>query len=506
MSRRGPLAGSYPAAVALVVLALVPFLLVAAAVLPLGDSMAKSLGMSQGAFDLTVALADGAYAFGTVLAVQLATHLPARRLLLVYLVLFVGSSVASASAPSGDVFAPAFVVEGLCTSLMLIAAVPPLVAAWPARKMPVTAAVMNLCIFGAVAAGPSVGALEAAAQLWRPLFWAVAGLAALALLVGVLNFEDDPPADRGAPWDVVAQSLAAVGCATAFIGAGLLEAVKHATPAALTLAIVGVAAVTTLIVHQHRTSEPLMPVRQAATTFPVTGILLAMLASAAGFGLMALLLIGLKTAEPPGRTAILFLPELGGAVVMAAVFGLLFRTRFTPVLAIAGAVVLAAGAATSAVAVAGRDEALVAVSTGLIGLGVGASVSPALFMAGLSLRSAQIQRIFALIELLRGVTAFMLAPVLVFLAGVIAVSHSLGIETACYICLGLAAAGAVLAVVVFVLGGGRLQVPDLDRWTDDGEPAWDSPPLWSALRSPAVLRAVGDGGADTRSATRRKAG
>ena len=33
----------------------------------------------------------------------------------------------AAWAPSGPVFAAAFVAEGLCTSLMLIAAVPPLV-------------------------------------------------------------------------------------------------------------------------------------------------------------------------------------------------------------------------------------------------------------------------------------------------------------------------------------------------------------------------------------------
>jgi uncharacterized RDD family membrane protein YckC len=30
----------------------------------------------------------------------------------------------------------AFITEGLCTSLMLIAAVPPLVVGWPPEKMP----------------------------------------------------------------------------------------------------------------------------------------------------------------------------------------------------------------------------------------------------------------------------------------------------------------------------------------------------------------------------------
>ncbi len=60
---------------------------------------------------------------------------------------------------------------------------------------------------------------------------------------------------------------------------------------------------------------------------------------------------------------------------------------------------------------------LMAAGARLVGLGVGASVSPALFMAGFSLRSVQLQRVFAMIELLGGVTAFLVAPILVFVAG-----------------------------------------------------------------------------------------
>ena len=144
----------------------------------------------------------------------------------------------------------------------------------------------------------------------------------------------------------------------------------------------------------------------------------------------------------------LFLPEFGAAVLTAAPFGALFRTRFTPVLAISGLAVLAAGAALLTGLTAGAS-ALVAVAAALVGFGVGASVSPALFLAGFSLRSAQIQRVFALIELLRGVTAFLVAD------------------------------------------GGRLQVTDLDRWSA-GEPAWQSPPLFGRFRRgrPASARAA----------------
>lgn len=136
MRRRGPLAGSYAAAVALVICALVPFLMLTAAVLPLSAAISKSLGLSKSALDVTVGLSDAGYAFGTVLAVQFAVHLPRRRMLLAYVTTFVVAAVLAARAPSSGVFAVAFVLEGLCTSLMLIAAVPPLVTGWPTAKMP----------------------------------------------------------------------------------------------------------------------------------------------------------------------------------------------------------------------------------------------------------------------------------------------------------------------------------------------------------------------------------
>lgn len=48
MERRGPLADSYPAAVALVVCALVPFLLLTGAVLPLAPLLSKSPAPQHG--------------------------------------------------------------------------------------------------------------------------------------------------------------------------------------------------------------------------------------------------------------------------------------------------------------------------------------------------------------------------------------------------------------------------------------------------------------------------
>jgi MFS family permease len=140
--------------------------------------------------------------------------------------------------------------------------------------------------------------------------------------------------------------------------------------------------------------------------------------------------------EPPAHVAILFLPEFGTALLSAAVFGALFRTRF----------------------------------------------ALALFVAGFSLRSAQIRRVFALVEPLRGVAAFITAPLLLHLATTASISPQAGIGTAVWVCFGIAAAGGLIAALLFVLGRARLQRPNLERWEQGDRRAWESPPLLAGVR------------------------
>lgn len=486
MDRRGPLAGSYPAAVALVVCALVPFLALAAALAPLTKLIGADLHLSKRALELTTAMSDAGYAVGTVVAVQLAQHLRQRRMLLLYVTVFVAAAVVAAAAPTRELFVGAFVLEGLCTSLMLIAAVPPLVIGFGADKTPTTGVVMNLCIFGAVAAGPSIGTFEAGAKDWRTLFWVVAGIAVAAWILALLTFEDAAPQDKDAPWDWLALGMSLVGCLAAFFGAAELEIEQHATALALVTLFAGLALVLAMIVHQYREQNPLMPVEQLATTFPVVGILVALAASAGAFGLMDLSLTALEQRDPT-TVGLLFLPELGAAMLTAAIFGAIFRTRLTPLYAIGGLVVLCGGAAVLTGVATGGDLRI-AIGAALLGLGVGAAVSPGLFIAGFSLGSAQIQRVFALIELLRGVTAFLFGPVVLYLAGILAPQTAAGIADAIWICFGVCAAGIAAAVALLLTGGARLQRPDLERWQDEGEPAWESPELGAALRRHAPDR------------------
>jgi hypothetical protein len=166
---------------------------------------------------------------------------------------------------------------------------------------------------------------------------------------------------------------------------------------------------------------------------------------------------------------------------VAAGFGLLSRTRYIPLLALGGVIMLSAGAAVLS-GVARGSDVVVEAGSGLVGLGVGASVSPALFIAGFSLRSTQLQRVFALVELLRGVAAFMTAPIVLHIAMTAGGNPAGGIRTGAWVCFGIAAAGGLFATGLCILGRARLQRPDLERWDRGEGPAWYSPPLLAGLR------------------------
>jgi len=479
---RGPLADSYAAAAALVVFALVPYLVLTAALGPLTPVIGKSLDLSAQALQLTDGMANAAYAIGTVLAVQFASHLPARRMLLLYSTLFVIASVLTALAFTPGLYIAGHILQGLLTSLMLIAAVPPLVIGWPTKRMPWTGGIMNMCIFGAVAAGPAVGGVQAASGTWRTLFWLVAASGLVAWVFVLATYEDQEPQDLTAPWDRTALLLAAGGCSCAFFGVSELETHPFMSLLVFLPLIVGLAAIAGLVVHQFGARRPLMPVRIMASTKPVAGIIVALCAGAASFAAIELVELVLQKTTTPGHAAMLWWPQLGGAVVSAFLFGVLFRRRAMPLLPLLGMALIGAGVAV-VTGVSRGPEVLVIVGSGLLGLGVGASVSPALFVAGFSAPSGQIQRVFALIELLRAVAAFMAAPVIVHIAMTTdGGPDGSGIETGLWICLGIAAAGGLGAMYVWVLGRARLEKPDLERWEAGEEPAWHSPRLLAGIR------------------------
>ena len=286
--RQGPLAGRYPAVAAMVLLALIPYLALSAALEPLTpiigqrSAPAPDDGPRRG-------LGNAAYAVGTVLAVQFAQHLPQRRMMVVYAVfLVIGSHRHRRGAEHRHVYRR------------------------PHRPGPLhqPAADCRRAAAGARLSGhqtendrgdhehvhlrrgrpgPAIGGLQAQADAWRPLFWIVAGIAVAAFTLAILTFEDAPPADPTSPVDIPAIGLAAVGCVAAFFGSSMLATHAFLDPIAIVPLIGGLAVIVILIVYQATAPNPLLTIRSMLTSsIPVAGIVLALLAAAASVSATAL--------------------------------------------------------------------------------------------------------------------------------------------------------------------------------------------------------------------------
>lgn len=132
-----------------------------------------------------------------------------------------------------------------------------------------------------LAAGPLIGGVQASFHAWRPLFWVVAGVAVVALLLSLLTFEDAPPANPSAPRDPAAIGLAAAGSVAAFRGASELLTHRFLDPVAVGPLLGRVVLITLLLVYQYRGRRPLLTVRNLNSTIPLSGIMVVMCAAAA---------------------------------------------------------------------------------------------------------------------------------------------------------------------------------------------------------------------------------
>jgi MFS family permease len=481
--RQGPLAGRYPAVAAMVLLALLPYLAGSGALEAVQPIITEQLHTSAQTMALGSGFANAAYAVGTVLAVAFAQHLPQRRMLVIYAIVLVIGSILAAAATSVGVFIAGRILQGLCTSLLLIAAVPPLALGYPLDKLKTTAMIMNMVIFGAVAAGPAIGGLQAQADAWRPLFWIVAAVAVIALVLSILTFEDAPPADPESPKDPLALGMAAVGCVAAFFGASQLTSHAFLSPIAIIPLVGGLLVIVALVVYQATARNPLLTIGEMVkSTIPVAGIALALLAAAASVSATALTAEAMSDKYGPLHLGLLYLPELGGAVITAFALGIVITRKSIHYLPLVGMFFLAAGILVFRIEVPSSDG-MTLLGSFLTGIGLGATVAPALFVAGFALRATNLQRVFAIVELLRAVAAFLIAPIFAHFAVNVSGGFNSGVGIVLWIGFALALLGGIVPVVLYWLGGARPEKPDIEGFLAGEGAAYNSPPLLARVRN-----------------------
>ena len=242
------------------------------------------------------------------------------------------------------------------------------------------------------------------------------------------------------------------------------------------------------IAVEYRKEEPLAPVKQMWHTLPLVGTLAAMIGGAAFFTLMMLgqqylLRVGHSTMLQGGLA---FWPQVIGVLITAALLGLLLRTRMLPLLVLCGMLLLiGAGALLLTLRPGPQVRTTVLAAAGLLGLGAGATVSPGLYLAAFPLPSRIVGRIFALVELVRSVADFILAPVMLGVARVASGAmqpNAEGLRFSIWLTLGVTIAFTLAGAALYLLGGAGLPRPDLVAWIERNQPAMGSPPLAQTLR------------------------
>lgn len=490
---RDTLVDRYPVAVALALIGLCPFIILSTAAFIYEKQIITSLHGSMGGFQLAEALGDAGYAFGAVAAAALISRFALRRLYMAAECLFVAGCLVEALTSSMIPYIVGWAVQGLATGLLLVIALPPLVTRFGAKRLPLSAAIVNVGLFGAATGGPLVGGVVAAASAPRQLELAFAGLG----VVGVVLAEVGINADLGRfrqDQKIIQLPIALALSATVlpFVASALLPKTPFTSPAYLGLTTAGVATLAVMMVRQYRLDNPLIPVKLLSTALPVTGTACAMIGGA-GFvaldELSATILLEVRH-DSPLSAGFSFWPQVVGIVVAAALFAALFRTRFVPVLALSGLAFLAGAGVLLTIADPGAPANgwVVPAAAAMLGFGAGASVSPGLFMAGLGAPSSQIGPAFALVELLRSEAAFIAAPVLLDVAtGGVPPPGALtsGLASTGWAIVGMLAGGLCVLGLLFVASGARLRRPDLENWIDQGGQALHSPQLAEPLRRSA---------------------
>lgn len=468
-----PLVGRYRWIVAVALLALAPNIVLTTAFGLLQKPIGADLHASRLLTQQAEGISNAGYAFGAVLASFLTQRFRQRVLFLTTEGFFVVGAVLATVAWAPAPYFTGRVIEGLATGLMLVIALPPLITRYGVDRLPGTAAAVNIGLFGAVTVGPLLAGLVAATS-WRIVFGAVAVAGIAGVVIGALALPDIEAFDPGRAPDIPAFVLAAVATVLPFFATSQLVSANFGDPMVLAPIVIGLLSLLVLVVMLYRRRDPLMPVRELSTSLPVVGTVSAMVAGAAFVTLVELAATGLLETrhKSPIQAGFLAAPAIGGVALAATCFALVLRTKYLPVLVLAGMLLIFGGGLLQLLA--SSDTAAMA-SSAMLGAGAGATVSPGLFLAGFGVPSNRVGRAFALVELLRSEAAYLVGPILLY----VAMLHrplTAGLHFAGWITLAFLGIGMAATAALFVASGARLHPPDLAAWLERGEQAMESPP------------------------------
>jgi len=304
----------------------------------------------------------------------------AKRVWLAALALFLaGSLLCAASQTIGQLLA-ARVLQGLGGGMLLPVGQTMLARVAGPHRMGRLMSVVGVPMLLAPIAGPVIGGALVAAGSWRRIFLVNIPVGALALAMAV-RLLPSTPVRRDARLDVRGLALLPAGLAALVYGLAEASARGSLTAGrAVIPLLVGIALVTSYVLHARATTRPLVDVRlftqrnfaaASATNF-VLGVAL--------FAVMLLLPLYLQGVRhlTPLHTGVLLIPQGLGAAIAMPIAGALTDRVGPRRVVLVGVVVAAAGVGMFTALAAGTSYLFFCAALLLVGAGLGATITPAM--------------------------------------------------------------------------------------------------------------------------------
>jgi hypothetical protein len=365
------------------------------------------------------------------------------------------------------------IFAGLLGGTFLMVALPPLFMNFEERYFPPSAALMVPCLFGAATLAPIVCAPLAAARLWRPLFWGEAFAFALALVLAFVTVGPKEPQQKDARVDWYALAIGAFSMACVFAGVSNIGTHEWTYLPALIPFLVGVAGFIVLIVGEYFMKNPLLPVKNILISFAVIGFVAAGAGNAIYIADAQVLHIVTRDVLhlQPFQIASMVWPLFAMTVLVGLIFALVLRTKWMPLIPMFGLAAICFGSGLFLAQLEKPSPALQWGAIVLMGYGASASITPGLFMVGLSMPRNLVARGIAAIEVVRLTLGFISGP----LAQHADTLH--GMRWTMVYVTGFALFATVVMLLLLLKYYRRPHAPDLRRYVREGQPAFDSPGL-----------------------------
>lgn len=301
-------------------------------------------------------------------------------LLIGAIVIFVTGSVLGGLADSMPVLIAGRIVQGLGGGGLMILSQAAIADVVPARDRGKYVGILGGVFAFSSVAGPLLGGWLTEGPGWRWTFWlnVPLGLFAVIAVVTLLHLPQRPKSKNPPKHDYAGMAVLAIAT-TCIVLTGTWGGSTYAwgSPQMLALIAGAIIASVLFLFIEHRASEPVMPLVLFKERNFNLSTLAALLTSIVMFGTIAYIPTYLQMAEGYDATTagLLMIPMMASLMTTSIIVGhAVTRTGRTKVLPIVGAVVLAIGVALLSTTTIDTHIAMICVSLGVMGVGLGSSM------------------------------------------------------------------------------------------------------------------------------------